>query len=129
MGITAINFAIGIRALWTLVSGQYDIAIGDGAGARLAMGSCVILIGDHIDVPAPDTSFYINIDGTEYPNSARAELWLQALARQRARALVEKYLTDASPVVRHFGQQARIEALKAIDEMSFYEAECAEKLS
>lgn len=117
--------AIGVGALLNFTSGSYDIAIGDGAGSKVEQGSCVILIGTNVDVPTPGTSNYINVDGTVYPNSARSEPWLQALARRRAHELVDRMtgpeLSGGQPLF--FGSRESVH--RAIDSMSFYENECA----
>lgn len=118
------NFAFGAFALAWIVYGQYDIAIGERAGMNVINGSCIIIVGDGIGAPSSDTSFYINIDGQAYPNSARSERWFQALVRRRAHDKINELMTDDSPTVLHFGPSARTDAHKSVEEMSFFETEC-----
>jgi hypothetical protein len=47
----------------TLLRGSYNTVLGDGACSTLVTGSSNILIGYQIDVPATNTSNYLNTGG------------------------------------------------------------------
>lgn len=70
----------------TQIIGFNNLVVGAGAARSLRDGSCDIIIG-HADVPTPGTSYYLNIDGKVYPNSARWDPEFQSLAMRRAAEL------------------------------------------
>ncbi len=82
-----------------------SLIVGNGSGLSLTDGRCNIIIGDNIDVPDPHTSFYINVDGVEYPPAARHDPDFQMLVKKRADELAkqligENYKIDVEPFFR-----------------------------
>lgn len=118
-----------VAASFAMTYASYNIVIGNGAGQTMKEGSCNILIGDGIDVPTPNTSYYINLDGKQYPNATRSEPWFQKVVRDRARKMLLKMTpAELAGAVLPF-QGTLQDALKNIDEMSFRETECAPEQS